>query len=149
MPHRYGSLYVALCLLLLSGCDPARLFTDGGPADDPVAALIEDLEAAGVEAARAGTLFQPFLTGQGHVLRARDETVQVFVYPDARAAEREAERISPDGSTVTGAGTATMVTWIATPHFFRRNRVIVLYVGDEVTVLAALEAVLGRQFAGR
>lgn len=144
------SLLIPLCLLLLSGCDPAQtLFTEEDPGDDPVARLIKDLDGAGVEAARAGTITQPFLSGDGHVLRALEETIQVFVYPDADAARREAGGISPDGSSIVGQGTATMVTWVAAPHFFRRDRVIVLYVGEETTMLAALESVLGPPFAGR
>jgi hypothetical protein len=35
------------------------------------------------------------------------------------------------------------------PHFFKSGRLIVLYVGEESSVLKALEAMLGPQFAGR
>ena len=141
---------LAIGLMLFAGCNPAHIFTDDAISDDPVAALIADLEAAGVEAARGGSaVAQPFLSGEGHGLRVEQEVVQAFVYPDAEAAAREAEAISPDGSAFAGSGTATMVTWIVPPHFFRRERVIVLYLGEEATILSALEAVLGEQFAGR
>ena len=42
-----------------------------------------------------------------------------------------------------------MVRWMAAPHFFRRSRVIALYLGNDPKVLSALQQVLGSQFAGR
>jgi hypothetical protein len=41
-----------------------------------------------------------------------------------------------------------MITWIEPPHFFRKERVLVLYIGSDATVLKALHDVLGPQFAG-
>jgi hypothetical protein len=42
-----------------------------------------------------------------------------------------------------------MVSWMATPHFFKKGRILVLYVGDNTETLGLLESVLGAQFAGR
>ncbi len=53
--------------------------------------------------------------------------------------------MSAGGSSI---GT-TMVTWVAAPHFYKSGRLIVLCVGDDAGVIAALEAALGAQFAGR
>ena len=41
------------------------------------------------------------------------------------------------------------ISWIAPPHFFRKERVIVLYLGTDAKVLAVLTELLGAQFAGR
>jgi hypothetical protein len=38
--------------------------------------------------------------------------------------------------------------WISAPHFFRGNRLIVLYVGTDAGVIAPLQRLLGPQFAG-
>jgi hypothetical protein len=38
---------------------------------------------------------------------------------------------------------------VATPHFYKAGRLIVLYVGDSTGVTNVLEAELGQQFAGR
>jgi hypothetical protein len=65
--------------------------------------------------------------------------VQVFEYQDADAVQADAELVSPDGSSV---GTS-MVTWIDTPHFYRKGKLIV---GSE-GVISMLEAVMGSQFA--
>jgi len=79
------------------------------------------------------------------MIKVRGEDVQVFEYSDAMAAEAQTALVSPSGSAV---GT-TKIHWVGPPHFFKKGRLIVLYVGDNGKVLKALEAVLGRQFAGR
>jgi heat shock protein HslJ len=42
-----------------------------------------------------------------------------------------------------------MVSWVASPHFYRVEKLIVLYVGGSEPVTDVLESVLGKQFAGR
>ncbi len=71
--------------------------------------------------------------------------VQVFEYAAADAADTEATLVSSDGSSV---GTS-MISWIAPPHFYKAEKLIVLYVGESEPVIGALESVLGPQFAGR
>ena len=69
----------------------------------------------------------------------------MFEYPTVEDAERESETVSADGGSI---GTS-MVTWVAAPHFYQSGRIIALCVGENAEVLAALEGVLGEQFAGR
>ena len=38
--------------------------------------------------------------------------------------------------------------WIATPHFFKNTRVIVLYLGCNTQVTSVFEAEMGPEFAG-
>ena len=73
------------------------------------------------------------------------ENVQVFRYPSERAAEAEAKKVNAEGTAV---GTSSAM-WIGPPHFYKKGRLIVLYVGDNKTVTEALGAVLGAQFAGQ
>jgi len=79
------------------------------------------------------------------MIRVRGEDVQVFPYASAAAAQAQAALVSRNGSTV---GT-TKLHWIGPPHFYRQGRLLVLYVGSDDQVLKALDAVLGRQFAGQ
>ena len=85
------------------------------------------------------------VTVKGQVIKVNGEDVQVFEYTDAAAAKVEAAIVSPDGGSI---GTS-MVTWVAAPHFYKTGKLIVLYVGDNQTTIAALETALGPQFAGR
>lgn len=106
--------------------------------------LITELRTHGVTAKRAVAVSQPFFAVKGQVVSINGETVQIFVYLNAKAAENDASHVS---STWTSVGTS-MLSWLAPPHFYRRNNLIALYVGQDATINRALESVLGPQFAG-
>ena len=61
------------------------------------------------------------------------------------AAQADADLVAPDGSSV---GTS-MPFWVDDPHFYHSGKLIVLYLGSDQSILTALEAILGPQFAGR
>lgn len=105
--------------------------------------LVDALRAAGATLEPAGEIKQPFFSVGGRVITVDGGDVQVFEYPDAAAAEVDAALISPDASAVG----ASMMTWVATPHFYALDRVIVLYVGDDEAVVEALNGALGQPVA--
>ena len=109
-----------------------------------VDSLIDSLKAGNVTVKRGGRVSQPFFTAKGQELKVNNESVQVFEYANAAAAEREAKEVSPNGSSV---GT-NMMSWLSTPHFYRKGNLIVIYVGTDAKVMGALQAALGAQFAG-
>jgi len=109
--------------------------------------LVAALRAAGGTVMVGEPVSQPFFEVEGLVLRVNDADVQVFAYPDEAAAAADAARITPDGSGL-GPPTPTRITWVAPPHFYRINRFIVLYVGDDPIILDLLSHVLGPPFAG-
>lgn len=106
--------------------------------------LVEALKARGLGVERAGDVSQPFFSAEGRALTVAGENVQVFQYRTAGDARKEAAQVSPDGSSV---GTS-MMSWVSTPHFYRKENLIVLYVGEKEEVLRALQSALGARFAG-
>lgn len=123
---------------------PQQAKSHTGPGTD-YASLVDNLRAAGVSVEPEGEVDQPFFSVKGTVIKVRGEDVQVFQYSDAAAADTQAALVSLDGSAV---GT-TKLHWVGSPHFYRKGKLLVLYVGDNDQVLKALQAVLGRQVAGR
>ena len=107
--------------------------------------IIDSLRVAEVSALPAEAVNQPFFSVQGRLIKINGEDVQVFQYAHAAAAAEQAALVSPDGNAV-GTG---MPHWIGSPHFFKKELLLVLYVGDDDKVQRALEAVLGQQFAGK
>ena len=124
-------------LLLVSACSTAEALED-------YAGLTGALEAAGESVEPGGPVEQPFLSEPGQILRVNGMDVQVFEYESAEQLEADAAKISPEG----GSTDTTMITWMATPHFFKSGQLLVLYVGDDAGTLNVLESVLGEQFAG-
>ncbi len=116
----------------------------GGSVEDYVS-IIDSLRAVGATVEPAGEISQPFFPVKGRVITVNDAGVQVFEFVNVYDANAEAVRVSVDGSFVG----ETHLNWVAPPHFFKNGKLIVLYVGDDSTLMNLLQAVLGRQFAGR
>lgn len=112
---------------------------------DDLNSLMEALRSAGATIEASEDVEQPFFTAIGKILKVNGADVQVFVYDTAGAMEADAAQVAEDGSSI---GTS-MVTWMGPPHFYKLERMIVLYVGDDTTVQTLLEGVLGPQFAGQ
>lgn len=87
---------------------------------------------------------QPFFSMAGRIININGEPVQAFEYATSSAADAEARRVSADGNTI---GT-TKPTWMASPHFFKSGKLVVLYVGGNQSIVDLLRTVLGAQFAG-
>ena len=143
-------MLTGVILVLISwatGCtqaEPSPPVSNGGTVTDYVS-LVDNLRAAGAIVEPAGEISQPFFSVTGNAIMVDGENVQVFKYADAASAEAEAALVSADGSSIGN----TMVGWVATPHFYRVEKLIVIYVGDNAETLNMLESVLGAQFAGR
>lgn len=112
--------------------------------------LIQALETCDLTVETVDAVHQPFLQPEsGVVLQLsggsldQPAEIQVFEYPDAESVAADAAQIGPDGNPLT-----MMIHWLATPHFFQSGRLIVLYIGDDQTVVDLLTALLGPPFAG-
>jgi hypothetical protein len=139
---------------LQAGGSPPQ--SHGGPVRDHVS-FVDALRAAGYAVAIVGKVQQPFLRVPGTVLQLSGPDLrgpaelQSYNYDERdigtdglAAARADADQIQPDGQP-----RGARVTWTGPPHFFRSERVLVLYVGDDPAVLRLLTTLLGPQFAGQ
>jgi hypothetical protein len=74
----------------------------------------------------------------GRIININGEALQVFEYATPSAADADARRVSADGTTI---GTSKP-TWMATPHFFKSGKLIVLYIGRNKTIVDLLRTAL-------
>lgn len=145
----------------LSGCgnqSPTFTYETVAPSAEPLATVpveapsVEDqaslllaLQTSGATAEVVDTVIQDFFTPEGSIVMVNGESIQVFEYESPAAMEEEASQVAPDGGSV---GTSMMM-WVDAPHFYKAGRIIVLYVGSDITVLGLLDDLMGPQFAGR
>ena len=128
----------------------------GGPVRDHVS-FVDALRAAGYGVAIAGRVQHPFLRPRGVVLQVSGPDLrgpaelQSHDYDDRdlgmdglAAAQADTAQFQPDGQP-RGAPFA----WAGPPHVFHRERVLVIYVGDDPAVVGRLTALLGPQIAGQ
>ena len=108
------------------------------------ASLLSALKAAGATVEVGDSINQDFFSVEGQTVKVNGADLQVFEYENAPAMEKDASQVAPDGGSI---GTS-MATWIDTPHFYKAGRIIVLYLGNDQTILGLLNNVIGAQFAG-
>jgi hypothetical protein len=58
--------------------------------------------------------------------------------------EKEESNIHEDGNI----GSAS-ISYASIPHYFKKGKIIVQYVGENEEILKSLEQIMGNQFAGR
>lgn len=107
--------------------------------------LVDALRREGLTLQDAGSVEQPFYSVPAHVYQVEGRDLQVYEFASAAEAETAAAQVAPDGGSI---GTHSMA-WMAPPHFFRKDRLVVNYIGTSSNMLAALGRILGPQFAGR
>lgn len=112
--------------------------------------LVDNLRAKGLMVEPTSEIEQPFLGVKGTTLRVsggeikQPADIQSFEYPSTDAAAADLSQIGADGNPST-----SIVEWTGAPHFFRKEQLIVLYVGDDPAVVNLLTELLGAQVAGK
>ncbi len=121
----------------------------GGPIRDHVS-FVDHLRSRGLTVEPVDTVQQPFLQAEtGTLLRISGQgleqpaEVQSFDYTNASTAAADVKNIGPDGNPKNAK-----INWNAPPHWFHKERLIALYVGQNQVVLDLLTELLGPQFAG-
>lgn len=119
----------------------------------------ERLRRDGFTVERLSEASEPYLRVFGARLRlsggalTQPAEIWSYSYADPALAADDASRIQPDTSIrwtePDGRGRGMSVMWVAPPHFFHRDGVLVIYVGSDEASLALLTRLLGPQFAGR
>jgi hypothetical protein len=113
-----------------------------------LASFARRLSDSGASVRVRGEVKQPFFAVNGKLVELEGEPVQVYEYSEAAAARAVADAVTPDGSAIASGDSSVLVDWAATPHFYHRDRLIVVYVGEDSAVLNALDSTLGTPFAG-
>jgi hypothetical protein len=77
-----------------------------------------------------------------------NENISVYLYESSEKMEKDASRIDKEGFGYTNGNTETQISWVSYPHFFKKDNIIVLYVGEDLEIINALKEIVGLQFAG-
>jgi hypothetical protein len=82
--------------------------------------------------------------GSKQRVKVVNESVDVWEYAGASETNTKAGTISSDGSGIGG----TQVEWTSSSHWYKKDKVLVLYLGNDKEVISSLNTILGKQFAG-
>ena len=106
--------------------------------------LVADFQLMGLPAGLGTEFNAVVLGGTGTTVCVGDASVAVHEFLDQDAAIDAAATINAGDPSQIGNG---IVEWVGTPRFWLRDRAIILYVGEDAAVDAALRNILGQPFA--
>jgi hypothetical protein len=110
--------------------------------------LVLFLEFEGAEVEFIDEVSDHVFSVVGKTIEVNEERISVYEFLNKERAEAEAALVSPDGFSIAREQGVRHINWLDTPHFYRRDRVIVIYVNGNAKVRDWLEAFMGPQFAG-
>jgi hypothetical protein len=149
-PIRLAAL---LLLALAAGCgDDTPSMGDEGvekeiAVSSPTFNIINILRATGNSVKVTGKADRPFFkNAKGYTMLVNNGVaLEVYEFESAEELEQSATTVSADGANVEGK----KVEWDASPHFYKTDKVIIIYVGNDADNQRELASVFGSQFAGR
>lgn len=110
--------------------------------------LLTGLRAMGVHV-DAQAVDEDILQGQRRWLTINGvENISVYLYESPRKMEQDASYIDEGGSGYTNGRKSVEISWVSYPHFYKKDNIIVLYVGEDPDLITALEDIMGEQFVG-
>ena len=86
-----------------------------------------------------------FFNVEAKNIKIGEGKIQIFEYPSAEEMEKEASRISDDGYQVKNV----MINWIKPPHFYKKDSLLIVYLGENRSIMDELEKIVGKQFKGK
>src|SRR5215210_1108791 len=121
------TLRFSVLLVLLAACTtPSSAPPIGAQPSSSLSGILASLRAEKVDVKEGEILEQPFFPVPAHLFSANGEDLHLYEFATAADAERAAGQVDASGSTI---GT-TKMAWLAAPHFYRKDRVIAILLGD-------------------
>ena len=77
-----------------------------------------------------------------------DTEIVVYSYENSKDMEKNASLLNEDASII-NKDQPIEVNWSKTPHFYKKEKIIVQYIGDDGKIINDLNEIMGEQFAGR
>ncbi len=92
---------------------------------------------------------EDILQGQRKWLTINEkENISVYLYESSEKMEEDASYIHEGGASYNNGKNVTQISWVSLPHFFKKDNIIVLYVGEDSEIINALKEIVSKQFAG-
>ncbi len=80
-----------------------------------------------------------------------EEAIDIYLYSNNKKMEKDSENIDSGGCQYTSTGIFSKnfnVSWVSEPHFYKKGKIIVLYVGTNEKIISDLKDIFGEEFAG-
>ncbi len=111
--------------------------------------FIEALKRGGFEyAVGEGKDTEGFFSVERQYVLIGDDIISIYEYETNEAMEADAACVDEGGCSINVPGRSVCISWVSLPHFYKKDNIIVNYVGENRLILDFLEANYGKEFAG-
>jgi len=118
---------------------------EAGPGYTSFIALLVD---NGFQPTETGTETDSFLSVPERPVFIDDYIITIFEYSSNALMEADAGYIDASGLSIRVPGKEAKISWVSYPHFFKKDTLIINFVGENERILDFLYANLGKPFAG-
>ena len=77
-----------------------------------------------------------------------EEHLSVYLYESSEKMEEDASHLDGGGASYNSGKRSVKISWESLPHFYKKDNMIVLYVGQNTDLTNVLEQTIGLQFSG-
>lgn len=136
-------LCVTIALLTFVGCNRSTHISY-----DAYEELVKNLQSKGYTI-DAEDVEKSILSGERKWLTIDgSENISVYLYGSNAEMEKDASYLADDGFSYNNGKNDVQIEWVSYPHFYKSENMIVLYVGENLEIIQALEEFMGPQFTG-
>lgn len=136
--------YIFLLLVMLIAISACSATAN----DQTVTSVIDGLKAQGF-AVDIDKVDKSILKGDRTWLTLNGEgNISIYLYRNNAQMEKDAANLDAGGTTYKDGLNEMKISWVSLPHFYKKDNIIVNYVGEDKTIIDVLETIVGPQFAG-
>lgn len=113
------------------------------------AEFIDNLDKDGIEYILGeGEDTERFFSVPRQYVLIGEDIISVYEYPSNDEMEADAAYVDRGGCSISVPGHSVQISWSSLPHFYKKDRVIVNYVGENERIISHLIEHYGAEFAG-
>ena len=134
--------FLVLCALVISSCSTQI-------SEAAYEEFVETLEDRGYTIQVEEDTEKIILAGEHKRLTINEtDYLAVFLYKNNDEMEKDASRLSADGFTYSTEGRTISISWVSKPRFYKKDNMIVLYVGEDAELIHVYSELLDSPFIG-
>lgn len=77
----------------------------------------------------------------------QDTEIVVYSYKNSEEMEKSTSLLNEDATTI-NKEQPIEIEWPKNPHFYKKGKIIVQYIGEDEEIVTDLDKIMGKQFAG-
>ena len=106
--------------------------------------FVDDMKHLGYGVAQMTTTEGHELNSSETILIIGEAEIPVYEYKDVNSLKKAVSHVN-NTSNITGKG---IIDWVSYPHFYKKNKIIVVYYGNDRKLNLDLKKILGKPFSG-